>query len=308
MFRNILANPKSWCISMTCALIIAVSAGAFAQSFEGSIATQPERSPAPQAKPSPSLESRFFKNILRDQRAIWTSPFRAGRGDLKWLAPLGLSTITLIATDRHTAGELVEGGDHPTRQRISRDISYGGSLYAAGGVAATFYLIGRTAHNTRARETGLLGAEALIDSGIVTEALKAASQRPRPRVDDASGEFFDRGNSFPSGHASSAWSLATVIAYEYGQHRPLVRLSAYGLASAVSLSRYTGRNHFLSDVLVGSALGYGIGRYVYRTHHDASLDSSDGATTKNRSKLIPLTSPLYSRPSRSYGLALAWNF
>jgi membrane-associated phospholipid phosphatase len=229
---------------------------------------------------------------------------------MKWLAPLGLSTIALMSTDRYTAGELAEGGRHSTRLRISKDISYGGSLYATGGIAATFYLVGRAANNPRARETGLLSAEALIDSGIVVEVLKAVSQRPRPPVDDASGEFFDRGNSFPSGHAISAWSLATVIAQEYGRHRPLVRFGAYGLATAASLSRYTGRNHFLSDVLVGSALGYGIGRYVYRTHHDPSLDSDAGATKSaaKRSKLIPLTSPLYSRAARSYGLALAWNF
>ncbi|HEV7842047.1 MAG TPA: phosphatase PAP2 family protein, partial [Pyrinomonadaceae bacterium] len=159
-------------------------------------------------------------------------------------------------------------------------------------------------------EMGLLGAEALIDSGIVAQGFKLATQRTRPREDDAGGEFFDGGNSFPSGHATSAWSLATVFAYEYGKHRPLVRVGAYGLAAAVSLSRYTGRNHFLSDVLVGSAIGYGIGRYVYRTHHDPSLDTGDGETKNSvtRSKLIPSTSPLFSRASRSYGLELAWNF
>jgi membrane-associated phospholipid phosphatase len=129
-------------------------------------------------------------------------------------------------------------------------------------------------------------------------------------VDDASGEFFDGGNSFPSGHAISAWSLATVVAYEYGQHRPLVRFTSYGLATAVSLSRYTGRNHFLSDVLVGSAIGYGIGRYTYRAHHDTALDIDTGETKGKgtRSKLIPFTSPLYSRAARAYGLGLAWNF
>ena len=42
-------------------------------------------------------------------------------------------------------------------------------------------------------------------------------------------------------------------------------------AAAVSVSRYTGRNHFLSDVLVGSALGYGIGRRQ-RQHHPRGLD------------------------------------
>jgi len=150
-------------------------------------------------------------------------------------------------------------------------------------VAAAFYLVGRTNHNARARETGLLAAEALLDTGIVVAALKTVSQRQRPPVDHASGEFFDRGTSFPSGHAANAWALATVVAKEYGQHRPLVRFGAYGIATAVSLSRYTGTNHFLSDILIGSAIGYGIGSYVYREHHDSSLDNESGRSRKRAS-------------------------
>lgn len=293
-----------------CAFILLLTLNVSAQSSQGGTNSPVQPQPTPQVTPTPSLESSFVRNILRDQRAIWTAPFRAGRGDLRWIAPLGLSTAALIATDRHTAGELTEGGGHSTRLRISKDISYGGSLYATGGIAAAFYLVGRAGHNARARETGLLGAEALIDGQLVAGILKVASQRPRPLVDNASGEFFDGGSSFPSGHATSAWSLATVIAYEYGQRRPLVRFGAYGLASVVSLSRYTARKHFLSDVLFGSAMGFGIGRYVYRTHHDASLDSEDGATKTagTRSRFVPFASPLYSRASRSYGLALAWSF
>jgi membrane-associated phospholipid phosphatase len=310
MCRSLRVRARSWRTIMICALIMLASAHAMAQSPTGGGPLVAQPLPTPQAKPSPSLESRFFANILRDERAIWTSPFHLGRDDAKWMAPFGLSTALLLATDRRSASEMAEGGDNQTRLRVSRDISRAGDFYTTGGIAATFYLIGRATKNARAREAGLLGAEALINGGIVSTALKAISQRPRPRVDDASGEFFDRGNSFPSGHAISAWSLATVMAYEYGQHRPLVRFGAYGLATAVSLSRYTGRNHFLSDVLVGSAIGYGIGRYVYRTHHDPSLDTGDGETKGSgaRSKLIPSTSPLFSRASRSYGLALAWNF
>jgi membrane-associated phospholipid phosphatase len=308
MHRNFMASSRLWRLASVCALIFFIAMSAPAQDSQAGAA--PQTQPGPQAKPSPALESRFLANILHDQRAIWTSPFKLRRGDAKWLVPLSLSTASLLATDRMTAGELTENGDNQTRLRISRDISRGGDFYTTGGIAATFYLIGRTTNNARARETGLLSAEALINGGIVSSALKVISQRPRPRVDDASGEFFDGGNSFPSGHAISAWSLATVVAYEYGQHRPLVRFGAYGLATAVSLSRYTGRNHFLSDVLVGSAIGYGIGRYVYRTHHDPSLDAGDSETkgSGTRSKLIPSTSPLFSRASRSYGLELAWNF
>jgi membrane-associated phospholipid phosphatase len=282
---------------------------ACAQTHSETITPEAQPSPAPQATPSPSAERRFFANLLRDQRAIWTAPFTIERDDAKWLAPLGLSTALLLATDRHTAGELAENGDHQTRLRISRDISRGGSVYATGSVATAFYLIGRATNNARARETGLLSAEALIDSGIVAAGLKVATQRPRPRLDDASGEFFDRGTSFPSGHAVSAWSLATVVANEY-KHRRFVQVTAYGLAAAISLSRYTGRNHFLSDVLAGSAMGYGIGRYVYRTRHDPALDANtDGAKPGgSRSKIFPLISLRFNRASRFYGLALVWDF
>ena len=266
--------------------------------------------PKPTPKPTPSLEKKFFVNILRDQRAVWTSPFHLHGTDAKWLAPLGLSTVALITTDRRTSGKLVEHGDNPDRLRISKDISRLGSLYATGGVAGVLYLTGRATHNDRLRETGLLAGEALIDSGIVVNVLKTVSQRQRPPVDHSSGEFFDGGSSFPSGHAISAWSLATVIAQEYGHHRPLVQVGAYGLATAVSLSRYTGRNHFLSDVLVGSAMGYGIGRYVYHKHHDTMLDARNEKQNSDqaRSKLFPRIVPLYYPRARVYGGTLAWNF
>jgi membrane-associated phospholipid phosphatase len=216
----------------------------------------------PKSSSSPTLEKKFFVNILRDQRAIWTSPFHLHQSDAKWLAPVGLSTVALLATDRLTSGELVEHGDNLNRLRISKDISQLGALYSTAGAAGLMYFAGRATHNDRLRETGLLGAEALIDGSIVASALKTASQRQRPPIDHSSGEFFDGGSSFPSGHAINAWSLAAVITQEYGHHRPLVQVGAFGVATAVSLSRYTGRNHFLSDVLVGSAMGYGIGRYV----------------------------------------------
>jgi membrane-associated phospholipid phosphatase len=264
----------------------------------------------PKATTKPSLEKKFFVNILDDQRAIWTSPFRLHQNYTKWLAPLGLSTVVLIATDRRTSGELVEHGDNLNRLRVSKDISRFGALYSTAGVAAALYLTGRATHNDRLRETGLLGAEALIDSNIVAVALKTTSQRQRPPEDHSSGEFFAGGSSFPSGHAISAWSLATVIAQEYGHHRPLVQVGTYGLAAAVSLSRYTGRNHFLSDVLVGSAMGYGIGRYVYHKHHDSALDARSEKKSNDfvRSRLFPRIVPLYYPRAHVYGGMLAWNF
>src|SRR6266849_8104984 len=266
-------------------------------------AQTPATTPTPQPSPTPSLERKFFRNILRDQRAIWTSPLHLQGDDAKWLVPLSLSTAALIATDRRSAGAL-----HNDRLRlnISRDVAYLGSAGGASSIAAAFYLIGRATHNARARETGLLGGEALIDGGIVSGVIKHVTQRRRPRAPEP-GDFFEGGLSFPSGHTTAAWSLATIVANEY-RHNRLVQVSAYGLAAAASMARFTGRNHFLSDVLVGSAIGYGIGRYVYRTHHDPALDSTSKATPRAPTKLLPLIIPRYERAARHYGVALVWSF
>jgi membrane-associated phospholipid phosphatase len=271
--------------------IVAVSA--LAQSPSAGASPTPQASPQP--SPTPLPERQFFKNILHDQRAIWTSPLRLEGKDARWLVPLGISTAALIATDRRTAGAL-----HNDRARLSasRDVSYVGSLYTAGALAVASYVVGRQASNSRLRETGLLGAEALANSVIVYSVLKEVTQRPRPREGGGRGRFFTGGNSFPSGHATNAWSFASVVAHEY-KDRPLVRWGAYGIATLVSVSRFTGRKHFLSDVLVGSAIGYGIGRYVYRTHHDLSLDSPKGQITqRTQSNLFPLIAPLYDRSAR----------
>jgi membrane-associated phospholipid phosphatase len=313
MDRSGLKSNRLFRTAALCAAFMVASAGASAQSSQP--AEPREDKPAPIATPSPTPkpERRFFRNILRDQRAIWTSPFRLGRGDARWVAPLGAATLALLVTDQYT-GRL---SDDRRRISVSRDISEAGSIYATGGLAGAFYLAGRMTGNARARETGLLGAEALVNSQLAYSVLKNVSQRPRPTIDGAHAEFFDGGHSFPSGHATSAWALATVVANEYHDRRA-VQVVAYGLATAVSASRYTARRHFLSDVLVGSAIGYGIGRYVYKTHHDPSLDApgarvvqsgeAEGRLESARSKFMPLVAPSFSRAEREYGLTLAWSF
>ena len=60
------------------------------------------------------------------------------------------------------------------------------------------------------------------------------------------------------------FASAAVIASRYDGY--MTKLTAYGLATGVSLTRVIGRDHFPSDVLVGSAVGWMIGRYVHRRH------------------------------------------
>ncbi|MEK7214753.1 MAG: phosphatase PAP2 family protein, partial [Chloroflexota bacterium] len=154
----------------------------------------------------------------------------------------------------------------------SRRVGQLGSGFTDFGIAGTFYLLGRARSNERARATGLLGFQALADTLIVIHTLKTVMQRPRPthadgrtRIHNADGQFFSGGRSFPSGHAGNAWALATVVAHQY-RHRRWVPPTAYSLAGLVAVSRVGQRRHFPADVLVGSALGYLIGRHVSRTY------------------------------------------
>ena len=241
--------------------------------------------------PTPSLEHEFFKNILNDQKAIWTAPMHLHGHDAKWAIPAGIGFMALVTTDRMTGDEIAEADG---QVKISRMVSRAGSVYSLGAVAGAFYLFGRNKNDDRARETGLLSAEALVDSLITESALKGITQRARPEARVERSEFFDGGNSFPSGHSTQAWAVATVIANEYKDRRA-VQIAAYGVATAVSVARFTGHKHYLSDVVAGSALGYAIGKYVYTTHHRKSMDSL-------------MITPQFNRQVHRYGLSMTWSF
>jgi membrane-associated phospholipid phosphatase len=205
-------------------------------------------------------------NILKDQAAIWTSPVRVRDRDLAILVPLGLATTVAITTDHQVMSSARL--DDPSLNNHAATASNG---LLGGFVAAPviIYGLGHIHHDDHATEAGILAGEAMVDSLVVNEVLKAVSMRERPTVDNAKGKFFQSSvgldSSFPSTHSIIAWSSAAVIASEYDG--PMTKITAYGLATGLSLSRVLARQHFPSDVLVGSAVGWLVGRYVYHKHH-----------------------------------------
>jgi len=281
------------------ALLLAFSGGCLAQTASPS----PSPSPSPALKKGSTLHkpgSNLLEDIASDQKAIWTSPFHIGRSDWKWLAPFAGGTAVLIATDKTTSGWVSTGGSLPA---VSHAVSWGGSVYATVGAAGGMWAIGKASHNDHLAETGRLAAEALADTEIVTEVAKFGFGRLRPNVGDGEGRFFHGGRSFFSGHASGSWAVASVVACEYHDN-PLAVWGAYGLAAAVSLSRYTGRNHFLSDVFVGSAVGYGIGRFVCGKRSSHTGPDDDTYTVSRRWRV----SPYLNASTGAKGGSLVWSF
>jgi membrane-associated phospholipid phosphatase len=189
--------------------------------------------------------------ILKDQEAIWTSPARIRESNALGPVVLVLGTAIVMTTDHQ-----VMSSSKLQNPSLNDEASTASTGLLGGFVAAPVAIYG----------------EAIVDSLAVSEVLKAISMRERPTVDSAKGRFFQTSvgldSSFPSNHAMVAWSSAAVIASEYDG--AMTQILAYGLATGVSATRVLARQHFPSDVLVGSAVGWMIGRYVELKHRRAN--------------------------------------
>jgi hypothetical protein len=205
-------------------------------------------------------------HILKDQAAIWSSPVRVRERNFPVLIPLVLATALAITVDHQVMNSSKLQNDSLNSEA---NTASNGLLGAFAIAPVVIYGIGYLHHDQHATETGILAGEAMVNSLVVDEVLKAATMRERPTLDSARGQFFQSSvgldSSFPSTHSIIAWSSATVIAEEYPG--PLTQLTAYGLATGVSLTRVLAKQHFPSDVVVGSAVGWLVGRYIFRKHH-----------------------------------------
>jgi membrane-associated phospholipid phosphatase len=242
----------------------------------------------------------LFGRFLDDQRSIWTSPAKIRFSDMTWLVPAGGLTAGLLVTDRDFSTHF----SHDPKTISHYNTLSNAGLAALIGGAGGLWLMGHASHNKHWKETGFLAGEASINSLVAVEALKYSLRRQRPFQGDGSGAFFQNGTSFPSEHAAAAWSVAGVIVHEYPG--PFTKIMAYGLASLVDYSRIRSRQHFPSDVFVGSIMGNLIAQNIYSRHHDSELagapwqsisaffrgDSSHSAGNQG-SPYVPLDSWVY---------------
>jgi membrane-associated phospholipid phosphatase len=248
-----IATAFTLCLIFTCA--------ARAESPDDSLPDAPQA----QTQSQSAVTVRSLpKNFLKDQKAIWTSPLHIRSNNAIIPIALVAATAVTITTDHQVMSE--EVSRDPKFNHDAVTIS-NGMLGAVVAWPAALFVAGSFRHDEHATETGILSGEAIADGLVVSEVIKIISRRERPTVDDARGKFFQPNvgfdSSFASNHAFIAWSAASVVATEY--HGPLTMIAAYGLAAGVSVTRVLGQQHFPSDVLVGSACGWLIGRYV--VHH-----------------------------------------
>ena len=212
----------------------------------------------------------MLPNILSDQKHIWSFPVTLAHGH-NWLPTVAVlgTTAGLFALDPIEGNYFRRSSSYHEFNTIFSGNHTGIGLIAA---PASFYVVGLIKKDEKAQHTALLAGEAVADAEILTTVLKDATKRVRPSAFAPNGNLYDswfeskgsplRSNGgFPSGHTIAAFSIATVVARRYGNHR-WVPYVAYGTAALVGFSRMSLSAHFASDVFLGAALGYSISRFA----------------------------------------------
>jgi membrane-associated phospholipid phosphatase len=127
-------------------------------------------------------------------------------------------------------------------------------LYVATGTLASLIEDGPDSKEHAARTV-----DAVITTGLLTEVLKATVREKRPRSDSQT--------SFPSGHTSVAFAVATMESH----YHPKQSLLWYGGAALIGASRVSLHEHYWHDVAAGAALGYLTAKWELHTKHGLIL-------------------------------------
>jgi membrane-associated phospholipid phosphatase len=199
---------------------------------------------------------RNLKRGLEDQKQLYSAPFK--RKNIKWDALFLLTTGALLATDRQASRAVPK--EH---LGISHNVALF-CIIGTGSSAGLIWLHGIRADDSHASETGHLTLESLANTFLIYTPMQFLAGRERPDNGTGNGRFWQNRNfntSFPAGHPMFMWAMSSVIAHEYPKR--WVKILAYGTAFSVSAGRFTGRNHFPSDIFVGSLFGYLIGTHVF---------------------------------------------
>jgi undecaprenyl-diphosphatase len=205
------------------------------------------------------------KRYARDGAALVTSPLHWGAEDVRMFAAFAASLGVLLATDEQTyqAIQLRRSATTDAISNATTDFGYSWAWGISGGLIAG----GLVTRNPNMRDTGRDALEALVFATLITNILKPIFGRERP--DQADGQtifhgFTNQYKSFPSGHATTAFAVASVVAMR--TEGWIVPTVAYALATMVAFDRVNDQAHFVGDVFAGAAIGVAVGRFVVKRH------------------------------------------
>jgi hypothetical protein len=240
----------------------------------GGVAAHPEAEPP-----------GFVRRVGLDLKDLALSPARlTGKGWRRLAYGVAAVGVVHLFDDRIRASVLTEGGDGGRRfaQRV-RPLGQEAGLALLGAA----WLVGKAGHLEGWRATAEDGFEAsLISAGVLSPILKRAFGRPRPISGDESNELADAGASLPSGEATEAFALASVLSAH--ARNPWLKAAAWTTAGVVGWSRMRLDAHWASDVAAGALVGAATGEWIV---HRNRPELADRGSDRLRWALAPVAAP-----------------
>ncbi len=206
----------------------------------------------------------YLKKYWVDTKGMITSPAHWDNRDWTRFGIFVAGTASLITVD----APVQKFWQHHQYHWADNVSTYGlepfGAAYS-GAIVLGFLGHGLICNKSKSFSTGLLATESFVLASLFARIPKMAFGRLRPDANpnvsptDWQGPF--EGSSFPSGHTTAIFAVASVIANQYRDTRwaPVV---SYSVASLAGISRMYDNRHWLSDVVGGAVLGTVIGNYV----------------------------------------------
>jgi membrane-associated phospholipid phosphatase len=228
--------------------------------------------PVNHRSPSTVPDKDYFKSWLTDARDIVIFPYRWNK--YQWIAFSGVTVVgALIYTQDAGVQKIVEKNQNPFLNNAS---TYGFERLGSGvytlPAMAILYGFGAIYKDDKARSTALKGVEAYIFGFVSAQILKQLTHRHRPYQEDPPNPYLWDGpfepisnSSFPSGHSTVAFAVATVLATAYSK-TIWVPIVCYTFAALTAASRVYQNDHWISDVFIGSAVGFAIGHTIVNNH------------------------------------------
>ena len=235
------------------------------------VAAPPERHRAfSDLKPARDI-GRGLRVLGSDTRAVFTAPFHMNGGDALWTGATLAVGAALYAYDQEVLDAFIrnQGNDvyhaalQPGRQWEKLGFIGSTAPYWAAGLT-----VGYVMRWDPVTEISAEVLESHFITGLVRNIFEGAVGRSRPRSGKGPRNFeFRKGDSFPSGHASVVFEVATVAAH-HTRSVPL-RILYYAVATSISLQRVDSRAHWPSDIFMGAVVGTAVARAIVRRHAEA---------------------------------------
>ncbi len=191
-------------------------------------------------------------------------PLEFSQNDWLTVGAIAGGTALLFTVDKSVRKFALANQTSLNDKIFNFDSFYGNgyTLIISGGL----YGVGLFSGNSKIRRLGLHTWEAFVFSGLITNVLKVIIGRRRPYAGDFQlflKPFQFTNNAFkalPSGHTTVAFAVSTVMAHYLDNI--YWKSFWYGLAGMTAVSRIYHNQHWVSDVFLGAAVGYFVGKFV----------------------------------------------